>query len=108
MHAHPRSHKDKLTTYYENFNKRIHFFWFFNRNKGILNDKITPTIDFVSELSDLNDVKGKVAYVTGSYGGIGEAIAWGLALSRMISRWSDDGATSIFIWSSSPKRLANL
>ncbi len=63
-------------------------------------DKITPTIDFVSELSDLNDVKGKVAYVPGGYGGIGEAIAWGLALSRLFSRWLDVGAISIFILSS--------
>lgn len=49
-------------------------------------DKITPTIDFASELADLNDVKGKVSYVPGGYGGIGEAIAWGLALrgSRVV------------------------
>ncbi len=64
-------------------------------------DKITPTIDFINELSDLNDVKGKVAYVPGGYGGIGEAIAWGLACSgRMFSRWLDVGAISIFILSS--------
>ena len=43
-------------------------------------DKITPTIDFASELADLNDVKGKVAYLPGGYGGLGEAIAWGLTL----------------------------
>lgn len=43
-------------------------------------DKITPTIDFKNELAELNDVKGKVAYLPGGYGGIGEAIAWGLAL----------------------------
>ena len=31
------------------------------------------------ELSSLFDLHGKVAYVTGGYGGLGEAIAWGLA-----------------------------
>jgi gluconate 5-dehydrogenase len=49
-------------------------------------DKITPTIDFSSELADLYDVEGKVAYLPGGYGGIGEAIAWGLAIkgSRVV------------------------
>lgn len=42
---------------------------------------ITPRIDFKQELSGLFDLKGKVAYVPGGYGGIGEAIAWGLALA---------------------------
>lgn len=42
---------------------------------------ITPKIDFQKELSGLFDLKGKVAFVPGGYGGIGEAIAWGLALS---------------------------
>ena len=42
--------------------------------------KITPVIEFSSELSDLFDVKGQVAYLPGGYGGIGEAIAWGLAI----------------------------
>ena len=42
-------------------------------------DVITPEIDFDSELAGLFDLKGKVAYVPGGYGGIGEAIAWGLA-----------------------------
>src|SRR5437868_1749913 len=41
---------------------------------------ITPRIDFKRELSGLFDLKGKVACVTGGYGGLGEAIAWGLAL----------------------------
>ena len=40
---------------------------------------ITPTIDFSTELADLFDLGGKVAYLPGGYGGIGEAIAWGLA-----------------------------
>ncbi|MEP7187931.1 MAG: SDR family NAD(P)-dependent oxidoreductase, partial [Roseiflexaceae bacterium] len=43
-------------------------------------DRITPSIDFASELGTLFDVADKVAYIPGGYGGIGEAIAWGLAL----------------------------
>jgi len=43
-------------------------------------DQITPVIDFKSELSGLFDLSGQVAYVPGGYGGIGEAIAWGLAV----------------------------
>ncbi len=42
---------------------------------------IAPRIDFARELSGLFDLKGKVAYVPGGYGGIGEAIAWSLALA---------------------------
>ena len=42
-------------------------------------DPITPNIDFTAELSGLFDLAGKVAYLPGGYGGIGEAIAWGLA-----------------------------
>jgi NAD(P)-dependent dehydrogenase (short-subunit alcohol dehydrogenase family) len=42
---------------------------------------ITPRIDFQRELGGLFDLKGKVAYVPGGYGGIGEAIAWSLALA---------------------------
>jgi NAD(P)-dependent dehydrogenase (short-subunit alcohol dehydrogenase family) len=41
---------------------------------------ITPAIDFKRELAPLFDLTGKTAYVPGGYGGIGEAIAWGLAL----------------------------
>lgn len=40
---------------------------------------ITPRIDFKKELAGLFDLQGKTAYVTGGYGGLGEAIAWGLA-----------------------------
>jgi NAD(P)-dependent dehydrogenase (short-subunit alcohol dehydrogenase family) len=40
---------------------------------------ITPRIDFDKELAGLFDLQGKTAYVTGGYGGLGEAIAWGLA-----------------------------
>ena len=43
-------------------------------------ERITPVIDFSTELADLFDVRDKVAYLPGGYGGIGEAIAWGLAL----------------------------
>ncbi|MEO7392093.1 MAG: SDR family oxidoreductase [Ramlibacter sp.] len=42
---------------------------------------ITPRIDFSRELSGLFSLKGKTAYVTGGYGGIGEAIAWALAMA---------------------------
>ena len=44
-------------------------------------ESITPKIDFLKELSGLFDASGKVAYLPGGYGGIGEAIAWGLALN---------------------------
>ena len=42
---------------------------------------ITPRIDFSQALAGLFDLRGKTAYVPGGYGGIGEAIAWGLALA---------------------------
>ncbi|HEX6707609.1 MAG TPA: SDR family oxidoreductase [Albitalea sp.] len=42
-------------------------------------DDITPRIDFEAELSGLFDLKGETAFVSGGYGGLGEAIAWGLA-----------------------------
>ncbi|MEP6986532.1 MAG: SDR family oxidoreductase [Chloroflexota bacterium] len=42
--------------------------------------QITPRIDFKSDLANLFDVRDKVAYLPGGYGGIGEAIAWGLAM----------------------------
>ncbi len=42
-------------------------------------DQITPVIDFESELSGLFHLAGKVAFLPGGYGGLGEAIAWGLA-----------------------------
>lgn len=41
---------------------------------------ITPKIDFATELAGLFSLEGKVAYIPGGYGGIGEAIAWGLAM----------------------------
>jgi NAD(P)-dependent dehydrogenase (short-subunit alcohol dehydrogenase family) len=42
---------------------------------------ITPRINFTRELAGLFDLKGKTAYVPGGYGGIGEAIAWALAMA---------------------------
>ena len=44
-------------------------------------DRITPTIDFAAELTDLFDMRNKVVFMPGGYGGIGEAIAWALALA---------------------------
>jgi NAD(P)-dependent dehydrogenase (short-subunit alcohol dehydrogenase family) len=44
-------------------------------------DAITPRIDFAKELSGLFDLRGKVAYLPGGYGGIGEAMAWALAMA---------------------------
>lgn len=42
--------------------------------------QITPQVDFTKELVGMFDMKDKVAYIPGGYGGIGEAIAWGLAM----------------------------
>jgi gluconate 5-dehydrogenase len=41
--------------------------------------RITPAIDFELELAGLFDIAGKAAFLPGGYGGLGEAIAWGLA-----------------------------
>jgi len=41
--------------------------------------RIAPQLDFSKALGGLFDLSGQVAYVPGGYGGIGEAIAWGLA-----------------------------
>jgi len=41
--------------------------------------RITPKIDFEFELGGLFDLAGKTAFLPGGYGGLGEAIAWGLA-----------------------------
>jgi NAD(P)-dependent dehydrogenase (short-subunit alcohol dehydrogenase family) len=43
-------------------------------------EPVTPIADFTRELHGLFDLHGKVAFVPGGYGGIGEAICWGLAL----------------------------
>lgn len=41
---------------------------------------ITSKVDFSSELVGMFDLRDKVAYIPGGYGGIGEALAWGLAM----------------------------
>ena len=43
-------------------------------------ETITPRTDFAKALAGQFDLHGKVALVPGGYGGIGEAIAWGLAM----------------------------
>jgi gluconate 5-dehydrogenase len=43
-------------------------------------DKITPALDARRSLTGLFDLSGQVAFVPGGYGGLGEAIAFGLAL----------------------------
>ena len=40
-------------------------------------DQITPKENFATALDGLFRVDGKVAWLPGGYGGIGEAIAWG-------------------------------
>ena len=50
-------------------------------NENIDDTAITPRIDFGQALSGLFSLQGQVAYVPGGYGGIGEAIAWALALA---------------------------
>jgi NAD(P)-dependent dehydrogenase (short-subunit alcohol dehydrogenase family) len=42
---------------------------------------ITPKADFARELAGLFELSGKTAFVPGGTGGLGEAIAWGLALA---------------------------
>ena len=44
-------------------------------------DRITPAIDAPTELQGLFDMEGKVVFMPGGYGGIGEAIAWAMALA---------------------------
>lgn len=41
----------------------------------------SATPDYTQVLAGLFDLRGRVAYIAGGYGGIGEAIAWGLALA---------------------------
>ena len=41
--------------------------------------RVTPVVDFKQELSNLFDLRGRTAWLPGGYGGLGEAIAWGLA-----------------------------
>jgi gluconate 5-dehydrogenase len=42
-------------------------------------ERITPVVDFTRALSGLFELAGKAAFVAGGYGGLGEAICWGLA-----------------------------
>ena len=44
-------------------------------------DRIAPVLDPATDLSGLFDMGGKVVFLPGGYGGIGEAIAWGMALA---------------------------
>jgi gluconate 5-dehydrogenase len=44
-------------------------------------DRIAPVLDSANDLSNLFDLTGQVAFIPGGSGGIGEAIAWGLAKS---------------------------
>jgi len=46
-----------------------------------MEEQLTPRIDFTRELSGLFRLDGRVAYIPGGYGGIGEAIAWAMALA---------------------------
>ena len=60
-------------------------------------EPITPSIDFAAELSTLFDLNGKVAFLPGGYGGIGEAIAWGLALrgATVVVAGRDEGKADL-------------
>lgn len=61
-------------------------------------ERITPDIDFVQELRGLFDLSGVRAWVPGGYGGIGEAVSWGLALagaSIAVSGRGRDRATAL-------------
>lgn len=61
-------------------------------------DSITPRINFADELGNLFDLTDKVAYIPGGYGGIGEAISWGLALHGakvVISGRNEDKAKTL-------------
>ena len=46
---------------------------------SVFTNRITPKVDAVRDLTGLFDLKGKVAFIPGGAGGLGEAIAWGLA-----------------------------
>lgn len=43
-------------------------------------ERIAPVINFERELAGLFDLSGKVVYMPGGYGGIGEAVAWALCM----------------------------
>ncbi|HIP77851.1 MAG TPA: SDR family oxidoreductase [Kiloniellaceae bacterium] len=44
-------------------------------------ERIAPKVDFPEAFKDLHDLTGKVVFAAGGYGGIGEAIAWALAMA---------------------------
>lgn len=50
------------------------------RKKAAARGRITPKVDFSSDLRRIFDLAGDVALLPGGYGGLGEAIAWGLAM----------------------------
>lgn len=59
---------------------------------------ITPIVDFQSELPSQFRLDGQAAFVPGGYGGIGEAICWGLAIQGarvMIGGRSADKAATL-------------
>ena len=59
---------------------------------------ITPVVDFRAALAGLHDLSGRVAFLPGGYGGLGEAIAWGLALngaSVVIAGRSEEKAAAL-------------
>jgi NAD(P)-dependent dehydrogenase (short-subunit alcohol dehydrogenase family) len=43
--------------------------------------EITPRIDFAADMAGLFDLRGKSVFLPGGYGGIGEAMAWALAMA---------------------------
>ncbi len=43
-------------------------------------NSVTPPVDVARDLAGLHTLRDKVAWVPGGYGGLGEAISWGLAL----------------------------
>src|SRR5689334_7306406 len=46
-----------------------------------MSERIAPRIDFRAALENAFRLDGKVVFVPGGYGGIGEAIAWGASLA---------------------------
>jgi NAD(P)-dependent dehydrogenase (short-subunit alcohol dehydrogenase family) len=46
-----------------------------------MQERIAPVVNFQSELAGIFRLDGKVAFVPGGYGGIGEAVAWTLAMA---------------------------
>ena len=61
-------------------------------------DQITPVVNFHSELAKPFGLDGKVAFLPGGYGGLGEAIAWSLALAGarvVVSGRSQDKAEAL-------------